>query len=363
MNVEQHGGNIYKASKKYGIAKDDILDFSANINPLGIPHRLRDIFVSNLKDVENYPDPECMALKNAIANYVGVSTDNIIVGNGASEIIGMLFTVLSLKRVLIPAPTFSEYQRFAVGYGCELDFFILKEQDNFKLDIGKLLENLTWDLDAVLLCNPNNPTSTLINRSDMKLLIKEAKEKGITVIIDEAFIELTDGGNSNSVADLLEIYDNLFIIRAFTKVFAIPGVRLGYGLGNPKIISKMWSMKIPWPVNTFACLVAEFLPQAGEYLQKTQEWLVKEKDRFYNQLCEIDYLHPFKPETNFILIKIEHPYITSSILRDKMLSKGIMIRDASNFTSLDNRFIRVAIKDRESNKRFLATIKDLMGKI
>lgn len=111
-------------------------------------------------------------------------------------------------------------------------------------------------------------------------------------------------------------------------------------------------MKIPWSVNTFACLVAEFLPQAGEYLQKTQEWLVKEKDRFYNQLCEIDYLHPFKPETNFILIKIEHPYITSSILRDKMLSKGIMIRDASNFTSLDNRFIQWLLRTEKAIRGF-----------
>ena len=363
MDVEQHGGNIYKASEKHGIAVHDILDYSANINPLGMPDKLRDIFISNIKDVENYPDPECIGLRRAIASYVDVSTDNIIVGNGASEIISMLFAVLSPKRALIPAPTFSEYQRVAANSMCEVDLHILKEQDNFKLDVVELAAKLTYDLDAVFLCNPNNPTSTLISRADIDVLLKEAEGKGITVIIDETFIELTDGGNRNSVADLLKTYDNLFIIRAFTKIFAIPGVRLGYGLGSSKVINKMWDSKIPWSVNTFACLVAKFLPQAYEYLQRTQEWLVNEKKYFYTQLCSIDNLYVFKPETNFVLIKINHPFLTSGMLRDRMLSKGILVRDASNFMFLNNKFIRAAIKDRKSNNRFLEVISDIMADV
>lgn len=218
MLVEQHGGNIYKASEKYGISIDYILDYSANINPLGMPDKLRDIFISNIKYAENYPDPECVELRKAIASYVDLSIDNIIIGNGASEIISLLFAALSPKRVLIPAPSFSEYQRFAANSMCEIDFHRLREQDNFKLDVEELAAKLTYDLDVVFLCNPNNPTSTLISRADIELLLKEAEEKGITVIIDEAFIELTDGGKRNSVSDLLKIYNNLFIIRAFTKI-------------------------------------------------------------------------------------------------------------------------------------------------
>jgi len=363
MVVDRHGGNIYKASEKYGMAIHDILDYSANVNPLGMPEKLRDIYISNLTDVEKYPDPECVELRRAIANYAGVDADKIIVGNGASEIISMLIAVLSPKRVLIPAPTFSEYQRFAANFQCEIDFHMLKEKESFKLDVKELAAKLTNDLDAVFLCNPNNPTSTLISRTDIELLLKEAERKEVTVIIDEAFVELTDGGNRNSVSDLLEIYDNLFIIRAFTKIFAIPGVRLGYGLGNSGIIKKMWNYKIPWSVNTFACLVAKFLPYAGEYLQRTQEWLTKEKEYFYEKLCGIDNLHVFKPEANFILIKIKHPLLTSGMLRDRMLAKGILVRDACNFTFLDNRFIRIAIKDRKSNDRFLEAICDIMNSI
>ena len=222
MTIEQHGGNIYKASDQYGIAKQDILDYSANLNPLGIPDLLSNIFVSNIQRTENYPDPECTALRNAISSYVNVNSYNIIIGNGASEIISMLFSVLMPKKLLIPAPTFNEYQRFADIFKCKVDYLLLKEQDNFKLDMEELIGKFTVDLDAVLLCNPNNPTSTLVSRANLEELLKCALAKGIKVIVDESFIELTDGGNSNSISDMLASYDNLFIIRAFTKIFAIP---------------------------------------------------------------------------------------------------------------------------------------------
>ena len=360
MASEEHGGNIYKASDKFGIEKFNILDYSANLNPLGIPDLLRDIFISNIQNTENYPDPECTALKDAISSYVGVNTDHIIIGNGATEVIRLLFSVLLPKRLLIPVPTFSEYQRFAEAFKCKVDFFNLKEQENFKPNMKEFIEMLTVGVDTVMLCNPNNPTSTLVSRADLEELLKCALTKGITVIVDEAFIELTDGGNNNSVSDLLASYDNLFIIRAFTKVFAIPGVRLGYGLGNIKIIKRMWELKIPWSVNTFACLVADFLPQAEGYLSKTREWLTNEKEYFYNQLLGIDGLKVYRPQTNFILIKIIGSDLTSDRLKDKMASKGILIRDASNFMFLNNRFVRVAIKDRESNERFLEVITNIM---
>ncbi len=364
MALEQHGGNIYKASAEYGMDSSQILDYSANLNPLGMPAQLKDIFFENIREAENYPDPDCMALKEAISSYLDIGTDHIIIGNGASEVLSLLFNALLPKRVLIAVPTFSEYQQMAESVQCRVDFFMLHEQEEFRLDMERLIESLTPDMDAVILCNPNNPTSTLAAKEELESLLKASAEKKITVIIDETFIELTGGGNSNSVSDLLIHYQNLFIIRAFTKVLAIPGVRLGYGLGNRTLIQKMWGIKIPWSVNTFACLTAKFLPHLQEYLGQTQDWLISEKEYFYGQMLGIKGLKVYKPQTCFVLLKFSSPGMTSKKLRDQMARHGILVRDASNFLPLNNQFVRAAIKDRNRNEIFLKTIKNIMeGKI
>ena len=351
--LNPHGGDVYSASKMYGFSNDAFIDYSANINPLGVPLGLKESIISSLDKLTHYPDIECRALREAISRYIDVSIDSIIIGNGAIEIIFLLFEVLKPKKVLIPAPTFCEYAQAASRFGAQVCHFELKEEDGFKINVDDLIREMGEDIDALFLCNPNNPTSTLISREELHLLIEYAKIKNKYIIIDEAFIELTEGANANSVVDYVATNPNVFVIRAFTKLFAIPGLRLGYGIGSPALINKLWERKLPWSVNSLAMCIETFLPISEEYLGKTAQWINEEKLWFYNELSKLEDIKVFTPESIFILIKLLDDRLTSGSLKEAMASKGILIRDASNFEFLNNKFIRVAIKDREKNLYFL----------
>lgn len=360
---ESHGGNIYQASRSYGIKQEDFLDYSANINPFGLPGSLRETLMANIDQLIHYPDPDCTELKEEISSYLKVDKDSIIIGNGASEVIFLLFDILRPRKVLMPAPTFSEYARASAVSGVETGYLELKEQDDFRLNVQELLSRMDSNMDMIFLCNPNNPTSTLLGREDLLEIVERANKNNVFVVIDEAFIELTPGANKNSVVDLIGDYRNLFIIRAFTKLFAIPGLRLGYGLGDENIVKKMWERKLPWSVNTFACSMGRILSAEKDYMDRTCEWIRQEKEWFYAELFRIADFKVFQPQTNFVLVKILKEGLNSAGLRNKMARKGILIRDASNFKFLDDRFVRFAIKDRESNTRFLSVLKDILQEV
>jgi threonine-phosphate decarboxylase len=356
-----HGGNIYNASNTYGYSQQEILDFSANINPLGVPKKLYEVINSNIEKLVNYPDPDCTELRKSISEYLGVHEDSIIIGNGASEIIFLIFGELKPKKVLMPAPTFSEYAEAAERFGSEIKYFELKECDGFKLNVEQMMHEISDDIDAVMLCNPNNPTSRLEDSQELIGLIEFADSKGVTVIIDEAFIELTQNGNLNSVAGELNRHKNLFIIRAFTKLFAIPGLRLGYGLGDEELVREMWDKKIPWSVNTFACNMGIILSHEKEYLNMTKLWIQQEIRWFYEQLSSLPKLKVFYPQTNFVLLKILDENLNAALLKNRMAAKGILIRDASNFKGLNEKFFRLAIKDRKSNKIVINALKEVLN--
>jgi threonine-phosphate decarboxylase len=361
MPENVHGGNIYKASKYYSIGQNDFLDYSANINPLGLPERLKEILIEGIDGVVNYPDPECTELKREISEYLGVSENGIIAGNGASEVIFLLFDVLRIRKVLIPAPTFIEYAKAAQTYGAQVEYFQLKEDNDFRLDVNQLASKINGDVDAVFLCNPNNPTSALVGKEDLFELVKYASKRDIYVIIDEAFIELTPDSNNNSMVDYLKEYKNLFIVRAFTKLFAIPGLRLGYGLGDSKIISRMWERKLPWSVNSLACSMGRVFNEEKEYMDSTSKWIREEKDWLYSRLREMNIFKVYEPQTNFILVKILDERLNAAKLRHHMAQRGVLIRDASNFKFLDDKYFRVAVKDRDRNIRFLRVLNEVIN--
>ena len=378
MLKDQHGGNIYKASEHLNMPVDSILDFSANINPLGIPKTLKEILVSNINSLVNYPDPDYTKLRKQLSGYIDVSYKNIIPGNGSSEIIFLLLKALKPQNILIPAPCFLEYEKASEDAKISAHYFKLEEEDDFKLDIEKFINKLKSGVKCILLCNPNNPTSTLISKDDMQYILKSTYRYGVMMIVDEAFIELTLGGSSNSVTQLIQKYSNLFVIRAFTKAFAVPGLRLGYGIGSEDIIKKMHLIQQPWSVNALASCAGDFLPSAEEYLKKTQIWLADEKEWLFKGLSSIPYLKVYEPQTNFILakltktgqylksIKIQEPSkevidIDAAALRESMSKKGILIRNASNFRFLDKHYLRVAVKDRKSNECMIKALRDIIN--
>lgn len=355
MTKDLHGGNIYKLQRE---GKNDILDYSSNINPLGVPQKFIDIAKESFDKLVNYPDPYYIDLIKKIAEFNSLDLSNIIVGNGATEILFLYLKALKPKKVLILAPCFAEYERALKSVSAEINYFELKESDNFYPNIENLKREIeTNSYDLLLFCNPNNPTGQFIKLEDIKKIIDICENKNTKIFVDEAFIEFIENWQEKTVS--LFKNKNIFIMRAFTKFFAIPGLRLGYGIGfDEEILNKMWEEKEPWTVNTFANLAGLVMLDDKEYIKKSEKWISEEKKFMYKELQKFQYLKAYRTECNFILLKIQN--ISSASLRDKMIEKNILIRDASNFKFLDYHFVRLAIKDRESNIKVLEALADIM---
>ena len=385
--MDFHGGNIYKIFREKNIK--EILDYSSNINPYGIPESLKKRITENLEILERYPDPDYIELRQKLAHLNKVDMSNIILGNGATEIIFLFMKVINPKKILIAAPTFGEYERAVKAMkrvenssilgnsdkkkddenSCgkqkiKIEYFELKENDDFKLNIHNLKNELEKKYDLLIICNPNNPTGKFLKLSETEQILKECNKYNTKLFIDEAFIDFLKDGIKESIINTKEDKQNLFVTRAFTKFFAMPGLRLGYGIYFDKKLEKRISeKKEPWSVNNIAEMAGLTVLDDTEYIEKTLKWITEEKTYVYEKLNEISGIKPYKTEVNFITVKIEDNFILKGlnvkILREKMLEQGILIRDASNFNFLDERFFRLAIKDRENNDRVIQTLKKI----
>ena len=390
MNAEKetemdfHGGNIYKIFREKNIK--EILDYSSNINPYGIPESLKKRITENLEILERYPDPDYVELRQKLSNLNKVNLSDIILGNGATEIIFLFMKVINPKKILIVSPTFGEYERavkateipgdiVSLSYSngdnknienkkIEIEYFELKESDDFKLNIGNLKNELEKKYDLLIICNPNNPTGKFLKLTQTEEILKECNKYDTKLFIDEAFIEFLADGMKESIINTEENKKNLFVTRAFTKFFAIPGLRLGYGMYFDKELEKKISeKKEPWSVNNFAEMAGLTVLDDAEYIEKTLKWIAEEKIYMYEKLNKISGMKVYETEVNFITGKIDEKLFSEGlnvkILREKMLEQGILIRDASNFKFLDERFFRLAIKDRASNERVIEVMKEI----
>lgn len=371
MNKEKtdfHGGNIYKIFREKNI--DKILDYSSNINPYGLPENLKKEIFEKVFVLERYPDPDYIELREKIAEKNNLNIENIIVGNGATEIIFLFMKILSPKKVLIVSPTFGEYERAIkastlANDSLEINYFELKETENFVLNIKNLETELENNYDLLILCNPNNPTGQFLKLKKLEEILKICEQKNTKLFVDEAFVEFVEDWENESIINSKENKENLFVIRAFTKFFAIPGLRLGYGICfNNNLLKKMLEKKEPWSVNNIADLAGKTVLDDENYIQKTKEWIKDQKKYMYENLNKIEGLRAYKTEVNFILLKIEDNLLEKDLdvknLRKKMLEKGILIRDASNFIYLDKRYFRLAIKDKLNNEKVIETLTSIL---
>ena len=382
--MDFHGGNIYKVFREKNIK--EILDYSSNINPYGIPESLKKRITENLEILERYPDPDYVELREKLAHLNKVDMSDIVLGNGATEIIFLFMKVINPKKILIVSPTFGEYERAVKATEIsgdtvslsssngdnknienkkiEIEYFELKESDDFKLNIGNLKNELENKYDLLIICNPNNPTGKFLKLAQTEEILKECNKYDTKLFIDEAFIEFLADGMKESIINTEENKKNLFVTRAFTKFFAIPGLRLGYGMYFDKELEKKISeKKEPWSVNNIAEMAGLTVLDDTEYIEKTLKWIVEEKIYMYEKLNEISGIKVYETEVNFITGKIDEKLFSEGlnvkVLREKMLEQGILIRNASNFKFLDERFFRLAIKDRESNDRVIKVLKGI----
>jgi len=367
--MDFHGGNIYKIFREKNIK--EILDYSSNINPYGVPESLKQKIIENIGILERYPDPDYVELREKLAHLNKVELENIVLGNGATEAIFLFIKVIKPEKVLIVSPTFGEYERAvracknSESQKIEIEYFELEEKDEFNLNIGKLKKELEKKYDLVIICNPNNPTGKFLKMSETEEILRGCNKYDTKLFIDEAFIEFLEDGLKESVVNSGENKKNLFVTRAFTKFFAIPGLRLGYGIYFDKSLGKkIAEKKEPWSVNNVAEMAGITVLDDTEYIEETLSWITEEKKYMYEKLDEISGIKPYKTEVNFICVKIKDELFSKGLnvkkLREKMMEEGILIRDASNFKFLDERFFRLAIKDRRSNDRVIEALKKIL---
>ncbi|MBM7614407.1 threonine-phosphate decarboxylase CobD [Alkaliphilus hydrothermalis] len=354
----KHGGNVFEIEQKYGFDRRCLLDFSANINPLGVPKLYKKMMMDAFDDLINYPDINYFDLKNDIGEKYNLSVENIFVGNGGVQVIFDFIKAINPKKSLVVYPTFGEYERAIRATGGQVEEFFLKEEEDFQLNAEEIMERIHRDLDLVVLCNPNNPTGTLTNKSLLENLLKKCRENNVFLMIDEAFMDFVEGAEEYSLLSQVETYDNLLITRSFTKFYGIPGLRLGFGVcSHPEIKGQLREHGIPWQVNTFGSYFGRVLLEDGEYEKKTHLWLKEETPRFVEELKKLALFKVYPPSVNYILLKLLPSQLDVKGLKERLLVEKILVRDCSNFKGLSDRFIRIAIKGKQDNDRLLEVLK------
>lgn len=354
-----HGGNLDRASIKYGIPKERLIDFSANINPLGPSRQIISAVVNNLKYINNYPDPECRELKSTLASYLGIDQEYLVMGNGAAELIYLLVRVIGCKKALIAAPTFSEYGLAVMSNCGEVKEILMDEKDNFKLPVGKIIDNLPG-ADIIFLCNPNNPTGRVVHINTITRILDHARQYGVMVVVDEAFMDFLFHKELFSLVPLVPKWENIAVIYSMTKFFGIPGLRLGAIAVPVKLAARMNSLKDPWNVN----ILAQAAGVAGlndiNYIEETKRLVLKEKKYLFKKLKAFNVIQPIPGAANFILVNVSGSGLQSGYLTEQLGKNGIMVRDCDGFTGLAGRYIRIAVKTRGENEILLDVLKAVL---
>jgi len=357
--LAEHGGNLRKASEDYGMPADGWLDFSANINPLGLAESVRKSILQRLEHIVNYPDPEAIECKQAIAAHYALPCEQIVMGNGAVELIYLLVHKLRPRRVLLPAPAFSEYARSVRAIDGEIVYFPLREADEFRLDVPGFID-LLRGVDMCFLCNPHNPVGNLLSREALEPIIAAAARLSVPVVLDESFIDFLPDAGRITCRQLVSRYDNLVIIHSLTKFFAVPGLRLGFGVMSAFLGRLLEAAKDPWNVNSLAQSAAVAALGDKQYSRETIRLIQEENQFLYQELRTISGLSPYRPVANFLFMRLTHRRFNAVTLADATARRGILIRDCSNYAGLADAYIRVAVKRRADNRRLLSVLRDLL---
>ncbi|MCX7781948.1 MAG: threonine-phosphate decarboxylase CobD [Negativicutes bacterium] len=357
-----HGGNLYAAIRQSGGTFTSFLDFSANINPLGLSSRVREAIIQNLEYIVHYPDADAAAFKRVVSEYYDVPEASITPGNGAVEMLFVLCNILRPRRVLVTAPAFSEYERAARAAKAEMRYLLLKKQDGFAIDIDEVIANLSG-VDMLFLGNPNNPTGTLLPQEALVKLLAAAENKGIYTVVDESFMDFLIDDRPFTCRPLIGTYNNLVIIHSLTKFYAIPGLRLGFALASAALTRELHNGKDPWNVNSLAQSAGVAALGDMEYREKSRRLVQSAGIDFYSALRQIPGCMPLKPSANFILVNIAGTGHTGAELRVLLAQKGILIRDCGNYRGLSPAYIRLAVRRPEENRKVLEAISQVVGAI
>lgn len=357
MNRYTHGGNLYKAARETG--GDAFLDFSANINPLGLPDSVARALAAALPAIVHYPDPEAFALKEALTGHYGMLPETLVLGNGAAELFYLLCLVRRPGCVFINPPSFSEYERAALAAGAQVRLLPLGEAPAFAVDWEALTARVTAD-SLIFLGQPNNPTGTLLDADALKRFLTATADKNCLVVVDESFLDFIDADGTLSCQSWVAQYPHLAAVRSLTKIFAIPGLRLGFGVMSPTLATDLEAAKDQWNVNTLAQVAGVAALADEAYLQRTREQVPAWRRQLLTGLSAFAGIQAIPSVVNFILLDMRGTGKNAAWWREAFWKKRILVRDCSNYAALSPEHIRIAVRTETENEQFLTALQTIM---
>jgi threonine-phosphate decarboxylase len=353
-----HGGNIYEMAQRYQLRPEAIIDFSSNINPLGPSPRVLRALRSHLRWISRYPEMHARGLVRDLARFHSLPEEAIVVGNGSTALIYRLPYALLAKNALVLHPTFSEYERaFGLG-GCRIDLVMRHESDGFRPPWQRLFEALRRTYGVVMLCNPNNPTGDVIPKDELTEFVEEAARLGTVVIVDEAFMDFHEDATLKH--EVLR-RSNLIVLRSMTKCYALAGLRLGFLVASPPLAKRVREADEPWAVSALAQIAGRESLKDRNYLRRTLQLIVTERQYLMDGLAEIAGLAVYPSVANFLLLKITPPAWDAARLQHGLIRHGLLIRDCSSFPGLGGAYMRIAVRGRKDNSQLLRALQAVLG--
>ena len=370
-----HGGNIFQFAHEQRIEPYEVIDFSANINPLGPSQRGLDAINDQLRYISHYPDATNDDVLHAIADTYGMDKNQIIVGNGAAELLYAICRLPGYTGAFVPAPGFSEYKEALEASNIPVrDIFYRPREDDNGIPYFEVpylaLETFAAELKGqdgriiVFLGNPNNPDGTLLDKAHIRTVATMLKDANSLLVIDESFIDFVGNeplrDNDQSMRSLINEFDNIIVVHSFTKFYAVPGLRIGAAFGNKKVISHLHQYIPSWSVNTLAQAYTEVALNDVDYIKRTKQELNEERAFMYNALDGIEGITVYSPSANFILFKVNREGITANTINENLKKDNMIVRNCDSYVGLNNQWVRIAIKDHDTNIKLVEKLTDIL---
>lgn len=351
MYKYEHGGDIY--TQALTAEGKPFVDFSANINPLGLPSGIKHAVTLALKYCVNYPDPFCRELAQELSAYMKLPAEYFFFGNGAADVLFRLALALKPKKALLMAPTFADYEKALRSVDCKVHYYNLEEKLDF-IPAGNVIGKISPQDDLVIFCNPNNPTGQLTPRLILERALAKCRVMGAHLLVDECFMDFVAADEAFSMCDLLADWPELIILKAFTKTFAMPGIRLGYCMtSDSELISRLHECGQDWNVSVLAQKAGIAALKETEYLEESYKYIAKERAFLREGLEEIG-IKVYGSKANYIFFYLPEPENLVEVLREQ----GYLIRSCANYNNLGNGYYRIAVKTRVQNRKLIKAIKE-----
>ena len=355
-----HGGEVFRLAAAAGVEPEKLVDFSANINPLGLPPKVFKALQRALCNLANYPEIGAESLRQCVAERHSLSVDNIVVGNGSSALIYLLIRALKPGKALLWVPTFSEYERALVQAQSRITTLLSWDPEK-KISLDELIKStIAAQPDLVFICNPNNPTGALWSLAEVEKIVSKLQKAGIICVLDEAFIDFV--GAHFSFALRVDDYDNLIVLRSLTKIYALAGIRCGYLVCGRSLNRQISRYLEPWSLNSLAIKAAiAALSNDHDFINETIDFIKNERLYLYSALQRINYLRPYPSEANYILAKLERcqdgPLNCEDLSQYLFSQESILIRLCGDYRGLDHNYVRFAVKGEADNRRLVRALE------